>query len=576
MVQTTPIGLRRTLRGALPLFASLGLLMAGNGLTSTLLGFRAALEGFSPSVTGVVLAGYYLGFFLGSLVAPSAIKRVGHIRVFAGLASLASCAVILHIVRADPATWFLLRALSGLCTSGLYVVTEAWLNGSTSNANRGSLLAGYMVVVTGGLASGQLLFAVADPAGATGFVLGSVLVSLAVVPISLANVFAPDIPDPQPLSFRELIAAAPLAPLTGAVSGFTGAAMIGAGAIYASSAGLSQVATAVLLLSGLAGGLALQMPLGRWSDRTDRRRVIVVAGLAGACAAAGATFWGPDNHMVVVLFSLIAGGIAYPLYSLASAHLNDYLDSGRVVAAGARMILVNAMGAVAGPVLGAVAIEAFGPSALFVVLGISYFVVAAYAAHRIRKRAPAPEEERATYLPVPLGTAPTAAAFVESYVHEVFPVTHGAVDRPGGRIEFAAQGTGPAVILLGDQQEGHRWDRTLPALAADGLQAVALQSGITGQSEAETAKRLFALFSKLNLASAHLVGAGSMAGPVAEFASKHPERVESLVLIGPPDPLILKHAETPLLEIEDLLEPRNEPARFADTVAAFIRGAGLT
>ncbi|MEX0789434.1 MAG: hypothetical protein WD178_01515 [Actinomycetota bacterium] len=125
MTEASPIGLRRTLRGALPLFTSLGFLMAGNGLTSTLLGFRSGIEGFTPSVTGIVLAAYYLGFFMGSLVAPSAILRVGHIRVFAGLASLASCAVILHVVHAHPITWFLLRALSGLCTSGLYVVTEA-------------------------------------------------------------------------------------------------------------------------------------------------------------------------------------------------------------------------------------------------------------------------------------------------------------------------------------------------------------------------------------------------------------------------------------------------------------------
>lgn len=573
MVQPTPAGLRRTLRGALPLFASLGLLMAGNGLTSTLLGFRSALEGFSPAVTGVVLAAYYLGFFLGSLVAPSAIKRVGHIRVFAGLASLASCAVILHVVRADPTTWFLLRALSGLCTSGLYVVTEAWLNGSTTNATRGGLLAGYMVVVTGGLATGQLLFAVADPAGATGFVLGSVLVSLAVVPISLATVFAPSIPDPQPLSYRELISAAPLAPVTAAISGFTGAAMIGAGAIYASAAGLGQIATAALLLSGLAGGLALQMPMGRWSDRTDRRRVIVVAGGAGALAAAGATIWGPDNHAVVVLLSLVAGGIAYPLYSLASAHLNDYLDSGRVVAAGARLILINAMGAVAGPIVGAVSIQAFGPSALFAVLGLNYFAVAAFAAYRIQRRGPAPVEERATYLPVPLGTAPIAATFVASYVAELHPVTHGAVDRPDGRIEYSAQGGGDPIILLGDQSEGIRWDRALPAFAADGFRAIAIQSGMTGNEGDDWAKRLFSVLRELELSSVHLIGAGSMTAAVAEFAGKHPERVESVVLA----PSEGQDARTPqtvpgLVVPGPLARPVNAE-EFADVVSEFIRGS---
>lgn len=571
MTEASPIGLRRTLRGALPLFMSLGFLMAGNGLTSTLLGFRSGIEGFAPSVTGIILAGYYLGFFLGSLVAPSAILRVGHIRVFAGLASLASCAVILHVVHAHPITWFLLRALSGLCTSGLYVVTEAWLNGATTNATRGGLLAGYMVVVTGGLGTGQLLFAVTDPAGAIGFVAGSVLVSLAVVPVSLASVFAPEIPDPQALSFRELVAAAPLAPVTSAVSGFTGAAMVGAGAIYASSAGLGQIATAVLLLSGLAGGLALQMPLGRWSDRTDRRRVILAAGLAGAAAAAGATFWGPDNHTLVVLFSLLAGGIAYPLYSLASAHLNDYLNSGRVVAAGARMILINAMGAVAGPVVGAVAIEALGPSALFAVLGISYLGVALYAAKRMRLRAPVAEEERTTYLPVPLGTAPIAATLVADYANELYPVTHGSVQREDGLVEFVEQGSGRAVVLLGKQEEGVRWDRAMPALAASGFRAVVPHFHSSDQTDPGRSRQLFALLRELKLASAVLVGVGTEAGFVSGFASKHPERTEFVVLIGSLEAGAPAPDGVPSLVLDEELAPQTDPDGLADALAVFLR-----
>lgn len=566
MTEATPVGLRRTLREALPLFGSLGLLMAGNGLTSTLLGFRSGLEGFSPAVTGIVLAAYYLGFVVGSMVAPSAIKRVGHIRVFAGLASLASCAVILHIVRADPLVWFILRAVSGLCTSGLYVVTEAWLNGTTTNATRGGLLAGYMVVVTGGLATGQVLFAASDPAGPAGLVTASVLVSLAVVPVSLAKVFAPEIPNPKPMSVRELIAAAPLAPATAAVSGFAGAAMMGAGAIYASAAGLGRISTATLLLSGLIGGLALQMPFGRWSDRTDRRRVILAAGMAGALAAAGATLWGPDNHGLVVAFSLLAGGIAYPLYSLASAHLNDYLDSGLVVAAGARMILINAVGAVAGPVVGAVAIQALGPSALFGVLGLSYFGVALFAVKRIRVRESAAPGERAPYLPIPLGTAPVAATLVENYAGEVYPVRHGAVLRDGGRIDFSEQGTGRPLILLGDQQEGVRWDSVLPAVASNGFRAIAVQA-----RPFESVDDLLALLRELDLPSASFVGAGSAAAGVCRFVQEHPDRVDAVVLVSVSEPQPGCDAVRPTLVYRGLDDPHQDPGAFADAVKAFLR-----
>ncbi|MEX0789433.1 MAG: MFS transporter [Actinomycetota bacterium] len=428
-----------------------------------------------------------------------------------------------------------------------------------------------MVVVTGGLGAGQLIFATTDATGAIGFVVGSVLVSLAVVPVSLANVFAPEIPDPQPLSFRELFAAAPLAPVAGAISGFTGAAMVGAGAIYASSAGLGQVATALLLLSGLVGGLALQMPLGRWSDRTDRRWVILLAGLAGAAASAGATIWGPDNHLVVVMFSLLAGGIAYPLYSLASAHLNDYLDSGRVVAAGARMILINAMGAVAGPVVGAVAIEALGPSALFALLGINYFGVSVYAGKRIRLRAPVAEEERSSYMPVPLGTAPIAATLIADYADELYPVTHGSVQRDDGRVEFAEQGSGQAVILTGDQGEGIHWDRAMSALAADGFRAIVVQFHSPDQTESGRTRQLFSLLRELNLATAVFIGVGPDARFVSAFASKHPERADFVVLIGPLDEGVAPPSGLPAAVLDQALAPQTDPDALADALAVLLR-----
>ena len=68
----------------------MGILMLGAGLQGTLLGVRATLEGFPTLVIGAVMAAYYVGYVAGSLVAPSLIHRVGHIRVFAALSSVTS------------------------------------------------------------------------------------------------------------------------------------------------------------------------------------------------------------------------------------------------------------------------------------------------------------------------------------------------------------------------------------------------------------------------------------------------------------------------------------------------------
>ncbi|MEX2586577.1 MAG: MFS transporter [Actinomycetota bacterium] len=572
MAQVVRAGLRGSLRDALPLLAGFSFLMVGHGLTSTLLGIRSALEGFSASVTGIILAGYYLGFLLGSLWAPATIRRVGHIRVFAGLASLASCSVILHIVQAAPATWFLLRALTGLCMSGLYITTETWLNGAATHATRSGLLSSYMVVFTGGTAVGQLLFALSNPAEASAFVIATVLISLAVVPVSLATVYAPYIPDPQPLPFRELLTVAPLAPVAASVAGFTGAAMLGAGAVYGASAGLSQAGTATLIAAALLGGLGLQIPLGRWSDRTDRRRVLFAMSIAGAGAAGAAAALGPGRALMVVVLTFVAGGVAFPLYSVASAHVNDYMESGHVVAAGARMILVNGFGAVAGPVVGATGIQLFGPAALYAILGLNYAAVAAYALFRMRKRQPVPEHERYSHVPLPVGSSTSAAAMVDVYAQELYPVIYGEAPGVDGPIEFREQGYGTAVVLVGDRDQGAEvWDWVLPALAANGLRAIAVQSRSSTQSPGDYQEDLLALLRELDLGSAVFAGNHGGTGAVTQFAVHYYDRVDAAVLVAPSDEESLESLACPVLILEDHLAPEQQPEAFADAIAEFVR-----
>ena len=201
------------------LFLGVALLMAGNGLQGSLLGIRSDLEGFATTSIGLIMASYYAGFLFGSLRIPAHIASVGHIRVFAGLASLASSAALVHILIVNVASWSVLRFVSGLCLSGLYVTIESWLNERASNANRGRLLAMYMVIVTLAIGSGQLLLGVADPAGPELFITAAILISLAVVPLALSQVPAPATEMPAPISVRALAKAAPLGVVTGALVG---------------------------------------------------------------------------------------------------------------------------------------------------------------------------------------------------------------------------------------------------------------------------------------------------------------------------------------------------------------------
>ena len=135
-----------TIRSNWALLIGIGLLMLGHGLQGTLLGLRAVIEEFPTAVTGVVLSGYSFGYLASAFFTQRMVQHVGHVRVFAALASVASASVLAHAVLVEPVTWFILRFVTGFCMSGVYVVAESWLNSATDNEHRGQLLSVYMVV----------------------------------------------------------------------------------------------------------------------------------------------------------------------------------------------------------------------------------------------------------------------------------------------------------------------------------------------------------------------------------------------------------------------------------------------
>jgi MFS family permease/pimeloyl-ACP methyl ester carboxylesterase len=573
------------IRDALPLLISVALLLAGGGLAATLLGARAGLEGFRPSVIGVVLAGYYAGYVGGSMVAPSAIDRVGHVRVFAGLAALASGALLLHVVFIEPITWFVLRAIVGLCISALYVVCETWLNGVSTNRTRGGLMASYMIVVSGSLLIGQSLYAAVGARGFEPFVLASVLVSLAVVPVSLATFPAPRLPEPTPISMRRITEIAPLAVLGAALAGFIGAAMLSAGVVYATAAGFNRFATAAFVGAALAGGVALQLPLGSWSDRVDRRIVITVTAAVAAIVAVVASQVHTDRRLVLIALTTVAGGSAFPIYSLSVAHLNDYLDDASTVAAGAKMVLINGVGSVAGPIVGSMAVGLVSPGSLFVTLAVAYVIVGSYSAFRMTRRSAAQEEARATFTPVVVGVGPLSTIIGEADVPEIYPVGTGDAEFGEVVVHFQERGMGPPVVLIGDVEgrTSEVWDDLLGPLAADGIRAVAPQlgSGRTAENvendedeeNDEVGEAVLSVLRHLEIPSATFVGCASGSRVALRLARDHADRTAAVVLLVDADgheaPDTSEVAQPTLVLDRRLLA--TSPSDVADDIAEFTR-----
>ncbi len=400
------------------LFLGIAMMMLGNGLQASLLGLRATSEGFATSTTGLVMSCYYLGFLAGSTLTPKIVKNVGHVRVFSALASLASTAALVHAVVVEPVTWGAMRFVTGFCYAGLYVVAESWLNDRGTNETRGQLLSVYMVVVLGGVTCGQLLLNLADPGGFLLFVLASVLVSLALVPISLTAGPAPAFDAPATAGLAALYRVSPLGVIGAMATGMAHGVLFTMGAVYAGRVGLSVAQVSLFMSAAYLGGMVFQWPIGRLSDHFDRRRVITVVTLLAAIFAFAAVSIAHLSDWALLLSILLFGGMTLPMYSLCIAHTNDHLEPGQIIAASGSLVLVGGIGASVGPPLAAGMMAVAGPNGFFLTLGAIHAAVGLFAVYRMSRRAPVPLDEQNPMVPVPSGALPVAATLTAKTVRD--------------------------------------------------------------------------------------------------------------------------------------------------------------
>lgn len=378
----------KSLAATWPLLLGMGILMLGAGLQSSLLGVRATLESFPAPVIGVVMSCYYVGYLIGTIAAPRLVQSVGHVRVFAALASVASAATLVQAVWVHPLSWAAMRLMTGLCFAGIYVVAESWLNDRASRANRGRLFAVYMLVLYVGLGCAQFLLNLASPREATLFMLTSVLISLAMVPIVISAQQVPERVVPRRVRYRDLYLNSPIGVVAVTVSGFVSAILFSMGPVYARLSGLDTAGVAWFMAVTIFAGCVTQYPVGRLSDRMDRRTIMALMCLLATLAAAGIVFLGPLPYALFLMLAALFSGFSLTLYSLAISHVNDKLEPSEMVAASSSLLLLNGAGAVIGPVMAGSLIGKFGPTAYFATLGSLTGALTVYDLWRKMRRRP--------------------------------------------------------------------------------------------------------------------------------------------------------------------------------------------
>ena len=399
------------LKGTWALFFGVGMMMLANGLQGSLIGIRASLEGYSASASGIILTGYYAGFLLGALYIPQRIKNVGHVRTFAALASIASISILIQSLHVSFLGWFLMRFISGICFVGLYTVAESWVNDLTDNEHRGQALSVYMIVSMAGSAFGQLFLNIADPETATLFMIVSVLISISLVPILIVVSKQPDFSVAKFFTVKELYKASPLGVVTSIMTGLAHGTLWGIGSIYGLKNGLSIEQVSIFMFTFVIGGAINQYLVGYLSDKYDRRTIIVIVAFLASIFSVLAVLIG-SSFIALIIITFIFGGLTVPLYPLAIAHTNDFLEKDEMVAASAGIQLAAGIGLTIGPIIGGLSIDFIGASGFWIYLFLIHALLGVFGLFRMQVREAVPLNEQGSTV---LVSSRTTATMMELY-----------------------------------------------------------------------------------------------------------------------------------------------------------------
>ena len=410
--------MKKLLLNSWALFTGYGLMMIAHGLQGNLLGVRAVIEEFNYIATGTMMSGYFIGYFLGANLVPSLVQKVGHIRVFAAFASTASLSILIHAVFVDPIVWIGGRFLTGFSVIGIFIVVESWLNDRANNRTRGQVLSVYMFISLIGLSLGTLLLNFSSPQRYEPFILISLLLSIALIPILLTKRKPPKFKKITGIKIKDLYKISPFGTVSMFCTGFIHSAIFTLGAVYAATMNFTIFEISLLLFLITTSGALFQWPIGYFSDRSDRRIIIIGCAFSAAIfsflaiVSSGmslenmylATSVGMDK-IVFFIYVTIYAGMALPLFTLNLAYVNDYVPKEKFVAAGGGLQIIFGLGAMGGPLICSAIMYRYGANGFFVHLLIFHIIIGLFGMYRITKRSYKDNPE-STYTPLPRNITP--------------------------------------------------------------------------------------------------------------------------------------------------------------------------
>lgn len=399
-----------TYRPILSLLRGTAFLLAASGLHGLLLPLRGQEEGFSTASLGLMGTAWAGGFVAGCFFAPRLVRRAGHVRAFGTFAAAAAIIALLTGLWIDAFVWIVLRAFTGFAMAGAFMVIESWLNERATNENRGAVFGMYMMVTYASIMAGQMIVAAGDVGNASLFMVTGILFCLSLIPTAVSSAAHPKPLQDVSLDLKGLYSNSPVSFVACLLIGVANGAWGTLGAVYGARIGISTAEIALMMSLVVVAGAAMQMPVGRISDMTDRRFVLAAASFGSAVVGVLIYVMAPTSAVVVIVMTAAYGALAYTLYSLAVAHANDHAKPEEFVKLSGGLLLLYGFGTMIGPVIGAGLMGWLSPEGLFLSTALAHFALAGYTILRIGRRAPVPVEDREAFktLPSERGVTPEA------------------------------------------------------------------------------------------------------------------------------------------------------------------------
>ncbi len=343
---------------------SAGILIAGHGLLNLLVPLRAQTIPLDPLVLGLLGSGYFAGYLIAGFIAPRIIGRVGHIRSFAVAAAIGSTTSLALTLGDHPVLWVLARTATGAAMATLYMVIESWLNERSDGETRATVFGIYMIVNFVALSLGQIAVSLIDPAAFVPFVIGTMLITLSLIPVSMTSAVTPSPLQNPRFRLAPLWRNSPVSVVGSVLSGISHGAFWTISPIFVADLGFSTPQIAQFMALSILGGALAQYPIGRLSDVIDRR--MVLCGISAASIAFSILLvTAQQSAWPIWLFQTIAvgfGGFMLPMYSLLVAHANDHAEPGDFVNTSTGLLLLFGAGSVVGPTIAAQALGVYGPA----------------------------------------------------------------------------------------------------------------------------------------------------------------------------------------------------------------------